>query len=134
MLDISPTYVFGHINLAYLLLERGDRDGALNEAQRETDRGDRQLGMAMVLDALGRKSESDAALAWCINEEASTQAYRIAGIYAARGRSADAMRWLERAFTQKDSALMLIKVDTAVVHLSSDPRFKALLRKMNLPE
>jgi adenylate cyclase len=134
MLDISPTHGYGHTNLAYLLLERGDRDGALHEVQQETDRGDRQLGMAMVLYALGRKAESDAALAWCIKEEAGTQAYNIADIYALRGQSDEAMRWLERAFTQKDSALMMIKADTALVPLNGDPRFKALLRKMNLPE
>jgi TolB-like protein/predicted Zn-dependent protease len=133
MLDISPTYGYGHINLAYLLLERGDRD-ALSEVQRETDSRDKQLGMAMVLYALGRKAESDAALARCIKEEAGTQAYRIADIYALRGQSDEAMRWLDRAFAQKDSALMFIKADTALVPLNGDPRFKALLRKMNLPE
>jgi hypothetical protein len=44
------------------------------------------------------------------------------------------MRWLERAFTQRDSNLLMIKVDTALVPLNGDPRFQALLRKMNLPE
>jgi hypothetical protein len=29
---------------------------------------------------------------------------------------------------------MNIKVDTALVPLNGDPRFKGLLRKMNLPE
>jgi Transposase zinc-binding domain len=102
--------------------------------RRETDRGDRQLGMAMVLHALGRKAEAAAALAWCIKEEAGTQAYRIADIYALRGQSAEAMRWLEQAFTQRDSALVIIKVDTALLPLNGQPWFKAVLRKMNLPE
>jgi TolB-like protein/Flp pilus assembly protein TadD len=134
MLDISPTYSYGHSNLAYLLLEQGNRDDALKEVQRETDQSDKQLGMAMVLYALGRKAESDTALAWCIKKEAGTQAYAIADLYALRGQSDEAMRWLERAYTQKDSALMTIKADTALVPLNGDPRFNALLRKMNLPE
>jgi adenylate cyclase len=134
MLDISPTYSYGHSNLAYLLLERGDRDAALDEVQRETDRSDKQLGMAMVLYALGRKAESDAALDWCVKEEAGTQAFEIADLYALRGQSDEAMRWLERAFTQKDPALLFIKSDVTLVPLHGDPRYKAMLRKMNLPE
>jgi adenylate cyclase len=92
------------------------------------------LGLAMVLHALGRKTESDAALAWFIKEDAGTYATSIADIYALRGQSDEAMRWLERAFTQRDSNLLMIKVDTALVPLNGDPRFEALLRKMNLPE
>jgi hypothetical protein len=55
-------------------------------------------------------------------------------LHALRGQSDEATRWLERAFTQRDANLMMIKVDTALVPLNGDPRFKALLRKMNLPE
>ena len=54
-LDISPTYPSGHYLLAFLLLERGDREPALAEVQRETDRGFKQLGLAAALYALGRK-------------------------------------------------------------------------------
>ena len=133
-LDISPTHAWGHYNLAYVLVEQGDRDGALSEIQRETNRDFKQLGLAMVLHALGRKTESDAALAWFIKEDAGTYAVSIADIYALRGQSDEAMRWLERAFSQRDASLMMIKADTALVPLNGDPRFKALLRKMNLPE
>jgi adenylate cyclase len=133
-LDIRPTTAYAHYCLAYLLLERGHRDGALNEVQQETDPTAKQLGMAMVLYALGKKVESDAALAGFIKEHAGTLAYSISDMYALRGQSDEAMRWLERAFTQKDAQLLLIKADTALVPLNGDPRFKALLRKMNLPE
>jgi TolB-like protein/Tfp pilus assembly protein PilF len=134
LLDISPTYAYGHFWLAYLLLEHGNRDDALIEVQRETDRGAKQFGLAMVLYALGRKAESDAALALCVKEHAETSAYTIGEIYALRGQSDEAMRWLMRAFTQKDSFLINLKSDTALVPLNDDPRFKALLQKMNLPE
>ena len=33
----------------------------------------------------------------------------------------------ERAFTQRESNLLIIKIDTALVPLNGDPRFKALL-------
>jgi adenylate cyclase len=96
-LDISPASPWGRYYLVYLLLERGDLDDALNEAQRETDRGVKQLGMAIVLYALGRNAESDATLAGYIKGYADTTAYSIADVYALRGESNEAMHWLERA-------------------------------------
>ena len=44
------------------------------------------------------------------------------------------MRWLELAYTQKDSGLYFVKGEMPLRNLEADPRFKAFLRKMNLPE
>jgi hypothetical protein len=44
------------------------------------------------------------------------------------------MHWLERAYVQKDCSLYFLKVEMPQVSLATDPRFKAFLRKMNLPE
>jgi hypothetical protein len=54
--------------------------------------------------------------------------------YAFRGRSDEARRWLERAYAQKEPSLFYIKAYPALNPLKADPRFKALLKKMNLPE
>jgi hypothetical protein len=45
-----------------------------------------------------------------------------------------AFHWLNRAYMQKDPDLALMKGDPLLVSLVGDPRFKAFLRKMNLPE
>jgi len=55
-------------------------------------------------------------------------------VYAFRGQSDEAIHWLERAYVQKNVYLYYIKSDWLLKHLGSDPRYKALLRKMNLPE
>jgi hypothetical protein len=44
------------------------------------------------------------------------------------------MHWLERAYAQKDVGLYAIKGDPPLKNLEGDPRFKAFLKKMNLPE
>ena len=44
------------------------------------------------------------------------------------------MHWLERAYTQKDSGLVYVRVDLPLKNLEGDPRYKAFLRKMNLRE
>jgi TolB-like protein/Tfp pilus assembly protein PilF len=133
-LDIRPSYDYGHYNLGFLLLERGERDGALAEMQRESTDDAKQEGLALVYFALGKKTEADATLTKMIKEKADGNALGIAEVYAFRGQSDDAMHWLERAYTQKESQLFGVKVDLLLKNLQTDPRYRAFLRKMNLPE
>ncbi len=58
----------------------------------------------------------------------------IAEVYAFRGQADEAMHWLERAYGQKDPGLYYVKADSRLDRIAADPRFKAFLRKMNLPE
>ena len=101
--------------------------------QEPTEEG-RQAGLAMGYDALGRKADSEAALTHMLSEKANYNAFGIAEVYAFRGQPDEAMRWLERAYAQKDRGLYYVKGDLPLKSLEADARFKALLRKMNLPE
>ena len=134
VLEIRPTREWAHFYLGVLLLARGDRDSALLEMQQETNDEAQQGGLAMAYHALGRNADSDAALARMLKEQADVNAFGIAEVYAFRGQLDEAMRWLERAYAQKDPGLYLIKPDLPLKSLAADPRFKAFLRKMNLPE
>jgi hypothetical protein len=58
----------------------------------------------------------------------------VAQAYAHRGEHDLALEWLERAYEQKDSSLGEIVGEHLFKSMASDPRFKAFLRKMNLPE
>jgi tetratricopeptide (TPR) repeat protein len=133
-LDIRPTYVWGHYYLGRLLLARGDHAAAALEMQHETTDEGRQAGLAMVYFALGRKADSDAALARMIEQHSNEYAFYIAEVYAFRGRPDEFMHWLERAYAQKDPYLVYLKVELPDKSLASDPRYKAFLKKMNLPE
>lgn len=88
----------------------------------------------MAYHALGRRADSDAALASMVRDQAAENAFGIAEVYAFSGQLDEAMQWLERAFAQKDPSLNFIKGDSAFKSLEADPRYKAFLRKMNLPE
>lgn len=135
VLDIRPTWAYGHYNLGYILLEHGDRNGALFEMQQETMDDGKQEGLALVYYALGRKAEADSALAGMLKDQADGDALSIAEVYAFRGQSDEAIHWLERAYAQKDPYLSYsIKGDTLLKNIAGDPRYEAILRKMNLPE
>ena len=133
-LDIRPNYAYGHYNLGLLSLERGDRGGALREMQQESIDDKRRQGLAVVYYALGRKTEGDAALAGMLKNQANGNALGIAEVYAFRGQADEAMHWLERAYGQKDPYLHVIKSQWLLKNLVADPRYKAFLKKMNLPE
>ncbi|MHB8476775.1 MAG: TIR domain-containing protein [Steroidobacteraceae bacterium] len=133
-LDIRPTYGWGHAMLGIVLLESGNPHAALIEMQQEQQEFGQLPGLAMVYHALGQSADSDAALARMIKEQAADNAFYIAGVYAFRGQSDEAMRWLERAYTQKDFSLFLVKGYLPLKSLRVDPRFKAFLHKMDLSE
>jgi hypothetical protein len=44
------------------------------------------------------------------------------------------MQWLERAYALKDDALIDLLGEPLLKNLADDPRFRAFLRKLNLPE
>jgi len=56
----------------------------------------------------------------------------IAGIYTAFGQANDAFTWLDRAYQERTSALIYLKIDRVYDDLRSDPRFDDLLHRMNL--
>ncbi len=60
--------------------------------------------------------------------------YRFATVYAALGDRDAAFAELDRAFDERDWQLQRIKVDPFMDLLRDDPRYKALLKKMNFPE
>jgi tetratricopeptide (TPR) repeat protein len=90
--------------------------------------------IAMAEHTLGHAKESQQALDDAITHHEQAFAYPIALAYAWRAEKDQALEWLERAYTQRDISLWVIMVDPLLASLSGDPRYKALLRKMNLPE
>jgi TolB-like protein/Flp pilus assembly protein TadD len=133
-LEISPTYAGAHYYLGITLLNRGEREAALREFQKEPDNGSRLGGIAMADSALGRRADSDSALRELLKSQAGVYAFGIAEVYAFRGGAEQALQWLEHAYTQKDPVLYMIKGDPPLKSLEADPRFKTFLRKMNLPD
>ena len=87
----------------------------------------------MAEHTLGHAHESQQALDELIAKEAQDAAYQIAEVYAWRRENDKAFEWLERAYQQRDGGLDEVKVDLLLEKLRGDPRYKAFLRKMNLP-
>ncbi len=78
-------------------------------------------------------TESDAALSELIAKYHEGGAYQIAEAYAFRNQSDETFEWLVRAYAQRDSGLIGTKVDPLLKSLHKDPRYAALLKKLNFP-
>jgi serine/threonine-protein kinase len=83
---------------------------------------------------LGRVADSDLALAELRKKYSAVDSFEIAEIYAYRGEADQAFSWLERAYRQHEVLCAVIKSDLMFKALRSDPRYKAFLSKMKLPE
>ena len=59
--------------------------------------------------------------------------YAIAEVYSFRNQPDEAFEWLERAYSERNSGLIIAKVDPLLKSLHNDPRFAALLKKLNMP-
>ena len=133
-LEISPTYERAHFDLGLTLLAEGKFDAALSEMQQETADGGRDAGLAIIYNAMGRKADSAVALGRFTKQRAGDRAYRIAQIHAYRGDADAAFVWLDRAFDQRDVDLLWFKENLAFKEFENDPRYKAFLRRLRLPE
>jgi TolB-like protein/Flp pilus assembly protein TadD len=136
-LELTPTAPASHTLLAQMLLAQDQQDAALAEIEKESDQGFRAYALARTYIFLGRKGDADAALAQAKKTFAASQPYNIATIHALRGELDQAFLWLNRAYQQHDPDLIgwpPFTVDPDLKSLRGDPRYKAFLRKMNLPE
>ena len=91
-------------------------------------------GIAMAEHTLGHIKESQKALDQLIAKYAQGFTYEVANVYAWRGEKDKAFDWLDRCYQERVSDLVYIKGDPLLASLYGDPRYKAVLRKMNLPE
>jgi len=87
----------------------------------------------MALHSLGRDQESQRALDEFIAANGQDWAYQIAQVFAWRADRDHAFEWLERARSQHDTGLRMVKYDPMLRALHGDPRYAAFLQKINLP-
>ena len=131
---INPSVTKAHLLIGLLELEAGHLDAASAVVERDSGDYYRLEGRAIVAFAKKRLAESDAALQQLIAKYHSTAAIQIAQAYVYRGERAKAFEWLDHAIAQQDPGLVNVMTDPLFASLRGDPRFKAVLHNMNLPD
>ena len=132
-LEITPDNAIALCMLSHDQVQLGQAEAGLATARLIKEPGWRLLGETIALWRLGRRPEADRLLAELEAREGDTMAVQIATALALRGDRAGALDWLERAHRQEDGGLTDMALDPAFDLLREEPRFKAILVKLNLP-
>ncbi|MCX7043662.1 MAG: protein kinase [Gammaproteobacteria bacterium] len=129
-LALSPDFIGAWYNIGTAYLLRGQNQSALASFQKEPSEVWRLIGLPMAYHALGKKAESDAALAKLTAEHANDSAYNIAYVHGFRGENDLAFQWLDKAIAYKDTGLSDIAFEPAFTGMRKDPRWAQVLRKL----
>ena len=93
----------------------------------------RLIGEAILFWRQGNRAASDAALLHAERSNGDDAHYQYAEVHAQRGEKDEAFASLDRAWSFHDPGLAIMKADRYLIPLRGDPRFAALLKKMNFP-
>ena len=113
-------------------IKRGDSETALREARLEPDDSYRRFELAVAQYARGDRAAADAALVDLMAHNQGLD-YQVAQVYTVRGEKEKAFEWLQIAFDHHDTGMLALLVDPLLNSLRDDPRFTALIAKMNFP-
>jgi TolB-like protein/Flp pilus assembly protein TadD len=130
--DLAPARSEPYQLVGYVLLAKGAPDQALAEFERAGEEFFRLWGRAMAYHDLRNFAASNAALDEL--EKKYPDSYVCAQVRAYRGDVDQAFAWLERGIHEHNDNIVYVKTDTFFRNIMSDPRYKAFLRKMKLPE
>ena len=138
-LEMDPNFAVAHDWLGQVYEQMGQDESAIAEHQKaiRASGGSSQVVAALghTYAAAGKRNEALRILA-DLNERrkmAYVSPYDIAVIHVAFGEKDQAFEWLEKAYQERASPIVVLKVDPRLDPLRSDPRFQDLLRRMNFP-
>ncbi len=135
VLELDPGYLSARYNLAAAYSGKSMYAEALEEYQKLGFRP----GVMSVYYAMGRKTEALAyfdslKVVWEKDGAALFQIFPYFSLLDTRGDKEEALNWLEKIYQERSPDMYWIKTDPAFDFLRTEPRFKALLKKLGVPE
>jgi hypothetical protein len=91
-------------------------------------------GLFMKPVLLARAGKLALAMKIFVRDSSRIDSYSKACFFAARGERDAAIQWLQRAYDELNGTMYWLPHDPFLDNLRDDPRFKELLKKMNLLE
>ena len=133
-LELEPEQDSAPIYLATAELLDHRPEAALAAIRRSVEKLFATQFEAIAYHELGRPREAKAALDKLIAGHSVDAPFQIACVYAWRGEADLAFEWLDRALVQRDGGLADLRMEPLLRGLRQDPRFKAMARKIDLPD
>jgi len=139
VIELDPNFSGGYEYLGLLYLKQGRKTEAIANLGKAVELSNR-AGLALMALGYGYGVTGKLTEATAILKELEEKYARkelngmyVAGVYAGLGEKDKAFEWLEKAFQTKED-LPSIKWRIPFESLRDDPRYKDLLKRMNLPE
>jgi tetratricopeptide (TPR) repeat protein len=132
VLSLTPGRAGLHETIGGILLQKGDAQAALAEIQQERADQWRLPALSVAYHALGRKTESDAALDELIRKYGTINAEAAAAVFAFRGEADRAFEWLDKAADNQEPGLTPIAAYPWYASIHSDPRWLPFLRRIGI--
>jgi TolB-like protein/Tfp pilus assembly protein PilF/predicted Ser/Thr protein kinase len=136
--DMDPNHSLAQLVLSYILACQGRPQEAVDLAERALQvHGRYPLTLMYAGGVLAMTGRRDAARGILVELEAmAAKTNSLAGpitvVNCALGDLDEAFQWAERAIDQRDQQVLGLKNTPLFENLRSDPRYPALLRRMNL--
>ena len=138
-LQLDPTYWIGQITLGKIYLAAGRFEEALEAFQtaKELSGGASEpISLSGYTYAVsGRRPEAERSVGELLGilETRYVPPLNVALVYHGLRNSTEALRWLERAYEERDVHMVFLAVDPKWDALRRDKRFVAILERMKLP-
>jgi TolB-like protein/Flp pilus assembly protein TadD len=138
VLEIDPYFARSYEDLGRVYWEKGMRREAIaafKKAVNYSGRGSLYVAqLAHVYASAGRREPALQLLKELAERarERYVSPYAFAVVYTGMGNKDQAFAWLGKACDQRASTLPFLKTNPTLASLRSDPRFRHLLRRMNL--
>ena len=132
--ELGPTTAGLHALLANIFLSTHNAAEAVAEAEREPDGEWRATALLFALDAAGRKTEADRAIAAYELKYADDDPGGIAAFYACRHDTERTFQWLSRFLAKHQGEYHgLPNREACFENVQLDSSYKALRQKLKLP-
>jgi len=136
--ELDPNFPLSRFWLAMAFVQSGQYDAAIATAS-DTPKDSTAYAMSMVAlgnvyARMGKKAEAEQQIAALrdLGKTRYTRRYYIALIYASMGEKDKAFEELEHCFEERDAFLGRMRADPSMDPIRNDPRFDAMLRRLNL--
>ncbi len=135
ILELNPSDPLGLYGLGLVLRAQGKPDQAIPYLQKESFEQGFDLDAAYA--AAGNSAQARKRLTRDLDRLRAEKVFirppLVAQVYASLGDKDEAIRWLDQGYREHDAFMILLKVWPPFDALRSDPRFEALVRRMNFP-
>jgi tetratricopeptide (TPR) repeat protein len=129
-IEMDPDFGQMHSYLGLIYLQKSRFEDAIEEFQK----GSYDVGIGIAFAKMRKRTDAQNVLRDLIKlaSENYFSAYKISALYFALDEKDQGFKWMEKAIEEKDPVLIYLSTDPLFDEVRPDPRFKDLLKKINL--